>query len=58
MLMRAELPIERSWLSDTLVKDLGMVAVFAGIGAVALGLASAFPIPADIAAAWLAQFPG
>jgi hypothetical protein len=57
MLMRAELPIARSRLSDTLKEVLGMVALLAVLGAAALGLASAFPVPADIAT-WLAQFPG
>ena len=70
MAITAELPIgtlsasERTGLVRTIwdefaAKDLFPLAVFAVIGgAVALVLAITFPIPADIAAEWLVQFPG
>ena len=56
MLMRTELPVEHGRWSDMLDKELLMLAVFAVVGvAVTVGLAIAFPAPADTAAEWLAQ---
>jgi hypothetical protein len=59
MAMLMSVPIEHGRLDDILASELLMLAVFAVIGAaVALGLASALPLPADIGAEWLARFPG
>jgi hypothetical protein len=59
MLMRTERPIEHSPWDNILANVPLMLAVFGVIGgAMTLGIAIAFPIPADtVAAALLAQFP-
>ena len=59
MLMRTERPIERSRWHNVLANVPLMLSIFGVIGvAVTLGIAIAFPIPADtVAAALLAQFP-
>jgi hypothetical protein len=60
MPIRAELPIGRpAILNEYIPEDMLVVAGFALIGgAIALGLAIAFPIPGDTDAPWLVQFPG